>query len=78
MTDLARNAKARHLLEQGLWLMWNRAVSRPELEAKANRLMEHLNATPDPPFFQEASEEALVKEYMLPTQRNAYNALYGF
>jgi len=77
MTDLARNAKARYLLEQGLWLMWNRAVSRPELEAKANRLMEHLNATPDPPFFEQDGLD-LVKGYMLPTQQHAYNALYGF
>lgn len=77
MTDLARNAKARYLLEQGLWLMWNRAVSRPELEAKANSLMEQLNATPDPPFLDQADLD-LVRSFMLPTQQLAYNALYGF
>lgn len=77
MTDLARNARARYLLEQGLWLMWNRAVHRPELEQKATRLMEALNGAENPPFL-EAKDEAVIIGYLAPEQKNAYQALFGF
>lgn len=77
MTDLARNARARYLLEQALWNLWNRAVSRPELEAKANALMEALNGAENPPFL-EAKDEAVIIEYLTPEQKNAYQALFGF
>lgn len=77
MTDLARNAKHRHLLEAGLWGMWNRAVSRPELEKKANALMTTINGTESPPFL-EAKDEAVVIEYLDPGMKKAYQALFGF